>query len=38
QYAPSHLVTKPVKYKRTKGEKLHDTSNEQPIIMQTKGE
>lgn len=36
QYAPSHLGTKPVKYKANKGEKMHDTSGQQPIIMQTK--
>lgn len=28
QYAPSHLGTKPVKYKRNKGEKMHDTSGQ----------
>lgn len=38
QYAPSHLGTKSVKYKRNKGEKFHDKSNGHPIVMQTKGE
>lgn len=38
QYAPRHLGTKPVKYKANKGEKMHDTSGQRPIIMQTKGE
>lgn len=38
QFTPDHLGTKPVAYKRNKGKKMHNKSNEQPDVIQTKGE
>ena len=38
QLKPANLGTKPVAYKRNKGKKMHNKSNEQPDVIQTKGE